>query len=73
MQNVCKVNTVVRRVSNIYKPYFITSLGVKMRNPINQKGEWIGWTGEEVAAHLSACKNYVSTQPPQPKENGRGC
>jgi len=73
MQNVCKVNTVIRRVSTIYKPYIITSLGVKMRNPTNKEGLWIGWTGEEVAAHLSACQKYKASLPPEPKENGKGC
>lgn len=57
----------------IYAPYQITSLGVRMRNPINEKGEWIGWTAEEVAAHLQAVRSHSNTLPPPPKPNGNGC
>ena len=34
----------------------VTSFGVRMRNPINEKGEWIGWTDEEVVNHLSSLR-----------------
>jgi hypothetical protein len=57
----------------VYVPYQTTSLGVRIRNPINRKGEWIGWTTEEVAAHLQAVRNYSNTLPPLPKSNGNGC
>ena len=57
----------------IYNPYQTTSLGVRIRNPINEKGEWIGWTAEEVAAHLQAVRSHSNTLPPPPKPNGNGC
>lgn len=57
----------------IYNPTQITSLGVLMRNPINKKGEWIGWTAEEMAAHFKAVNDYSNTLPPPPKPNGNGC
>jgi hypothetical protein len=50
----------------------ITSLGVRMRNPI-KNGLWIGWTGEEVAEHLASINRYKATLPPQPKSYGNGC
>jgi len=57
----------------VYNPYQTTSLGVRMRKPFNEKGEWIGWTAEEVAAHLQAVRSHSSTLPPPPKSNGNGC
>jgi hypothetical protein len=53
-----KVFSVISRIKNIfnkptYKEFFITSRGVKMRNPIDKNGLWIGWTVEETANHLS--------------------
>jgi hypothetical protein len=56
-----------------YVPYIVTSLGVRMRNPTDKDGKWIGWTGEEVAEHLQSVKTYVSTLPPEKPQNGRGC
>ena len=34
----------------------ITTLGVKMRNPMDINGKWIGWTKEEVQKHLDSVK-----------------
>jgi len=56
-----KVFNVISYVKNIfykpppkvYKEFFITSRGVKMRNPIDKNGLWIGWTAEETANHLA--------------------
>ena len=39
--------------------HMVTSLGVRMRKPIDKNGLWIGWTGEEVAEHLSAVRKYT--------------
>lgn len=57
----------------IYNPIQTTSLGVRMRKPFNEKGEWIGFRAEDVEAHLQAVRNYASTLPPPPKSNGNGC
>jgi hypothetical protein len=35
----------------------ITVLGVKMRNPVDINGKWIGWTKEEVKKHLESVSN----------------
>lgn len=59
-----KVFSVISRIKNILnkpkthvdKGYFITSVGVKMRNPIDKNGLWIGWTAEETANHLASIK-----------------
>jgi len=49
--------------------HLVTSLGVRMRNPIQKNGRWIGWTENEVAAHLESVKKYKESLP----KNGRGC
>lgn len=57
-----KVSSFINRIKNILnkpitqvnKDYFITSAGVKMRNPIDKNGLWIGWTAEEIANHLAS-------------------
>jgi hypothetical protein len=56
-----KVFSIISRVKNIfnkptfkeYKEFFITSRDIKMRNPIDKNGLWIGWTAEETVNHLS--------------------
>ena len=73
MKDVSKLTNTIKRIVNIPKPLIITSLGVKMRSPINHKGKWIGWTGEEVAAHLYSVRSYAATIPPKPEEKNRGC
>jgi hypothetical protein len=73
MIDVSKLTNTIRRIFNIPKPPIITSLGVKMRSPINNEGKWIGWTGEEVAAHLHSVRSYAATLPPKPEEKDRGC
>ena len=50
-------------INNINKSYIVTSLGVRMRNPTDKNGKWIGWTAEEVVAHLNSCRNYINTLP----------
>lgn len=60
-----KVFSVISRIKNILnkpitqvnKDYFITSVGVKMRNPIDKNGLWIGWTVEETVNHLASIKS----------------
>jgi hypothetical protein len=56
-----KVSSLINRIKNILnkpinKDYFITSRGVKMRNPIDKNGLWIGWTAEETASHLASIR-----------------
>jgi hypothetical protein len=70
MFNVSEVINRVRRLVNLPRTPIITSAGVKMRNPFNHKGEWIGWTENEVAAHFASIKQYKSTPV---KENKNGC
>jgi len=53
--------------------HYTTSLGVRMRNPFDKNGMWIGWTNEEVAEHFSAVNNYKQTLPKEKEPNGRGC
>ncbi len=55
MQNVFRrcVKIIIPDVSNTH---LVTSFGVRMRNPINEKGEWIGWTDGEVTEHLSSLR-----------------
>jgi hypothetical protein len=58
MNKVFSVISYVKNILNkpppkVYKEFFITSRGVKMRNPIDKNGLWIGWTAEETANHLS--------------------
>ena len=74
MINVSRIINNIRRVIGLPRTPIITSAGVTMRNPTNNKGEWIGWTGEEVAAHLSSVDQYKSTIPlKEPlKENKNG-
>lgn len=59
MQNVFRrcVKIIIPDVSNTH---LVTSFGVRMRNPINDKGEWIGWTDEEVTEHLSSLRGDES-------------
>lgn len=60
-----KVFSIIYRIKNILnkpitqvdKDYFITSVGVKMRNPIDKNGLWIGWTIEENVNHLASIKS----------------
>jgi hypothetical protein len=57
MDKVYKVINYVKNVLNKptnYKEFSITSRGVKMRNPIDRNGLWIGWTTEETANHLAS-------------------
>jgi len=59
MDKVSKVINYVKSILNkpkpdVYKEFSITSRGVKMRNPIDRNGLWIGWTAEEVANHLGS-------------------
>lgn len=55
-----KVSSFINYVKNVfnkpkeYKDFFITSRGVKMRNPIDRNGLWIGWTAEETINHLAS-------------------
>lgn len=54
-----KVSSIISYIKNIFskpppKDFFITTRGVKMRNPINKNGLWIGWTAEETANHLAS-------------------
>lgn len=63
MFDVSKVTNIIRRTFNIPMPHIITSAGVRMRNPINNKGEWIGWTDEEVAMHLSTYRQHENNIP----------
>jgi hypothetical protein len=69
------IDKYIKRIVSVVKPPIITSLGVKMRNPFNEKGEWIGWTAEEIAAHFASVNQYKSTIPlKEPhKENKNGC
>jgi hypothetical protein len=58
MDKVFSVISYVKNILNkpppkVYKEFFITSRGVKMRNPIDKNGLWIGWTAEETANHLA--------------------
>jgi len=53
--------------------HLVTSLGVRMRNPIQEKGVWSGWSPEEVAEHLKMVEKYKLAQPKEKKPNGRGC
>lgn len=58
---------VVKRYIKSFVPvvrnsHLVTSAGVRMRNPINEKGEWIGWTAEEVAEHLSSLRGGKQTK-----------
>jgi len=50
-------------VLSLYKPFLITSLGVKMRNPFTTDGLWRGWTDEEVANHFRAVSSFAKTIP----------
>jgi len=50
---------VVKKVVEVYKPTIITNLGVKMRNPVDKNGQWIGWTKDEVKNHLSSIRNIT--------------
>jgi len=54
-----KVFSVISYIKKIFnkppsKEFFITSRGVKMRNPIDKNGLWIGWTAEETVNHLAS-------------------
>lgn len=40
-------------INNIRRFFY----GIKIRKPINDKGEWVGWSKEEVIAHLSSFKD----------------
>lgn len=55
MYNVFRrcIKIIVPDVSNTH---LVTSVGVRMRIPINEKGEWIGWTDKEVTEHLSSLR-----------------
>jgi hypothetical protein len=69
----------IRRVIGLPKTPIVTLAGVKMQNPFNHKGEWIGWTEKEVATHLSSMHQYKSNIPlKEPikiplKDYDRGC
>jgi hypothetical protein len=59
MNKVFSVISYIKNVFNkpppkVYKESFITTRGVKMRNPIDKNGLWIGWTAEETANHLAS-------------------
>ena len=71
MFNVSEVINRLRRIVNLPRTPIVTSAGVKMRNPFNHKGEWIGWTSEEVANHFSSINYFKSNIPI--KENKNGC
>jgi hypothetical protein len=75
MQNVFR-RCVKIIVPDVYNTHLVTSVGVRMRNPINEKGEWIGWTNEEVAEHLSSLnggKHNIIVKEENPKEPPGGC
>lgn len=70
MSSVKNVNIVKNIVKATYKPYIVTSLGVRMRNPINPEGLWIGWTNDEIAEHFKAV--YANVKPnPKPVEEDK--
>jgi hypothetical protein len=70
MQNVItKIKTIVKT----YNPNIITSLGVRIRNPFDEKGYWVGWSTEEIAEHFSAVNKFKETKPKEKEPNGRGC
>jgi hypothetical protein len=75
MIDVYHVINNIRRIIGLHRPPIVTSAGVKMRNPYNEKGEWIGWTDEEVATHFSSIEKYKSIIPHKEplKENKNGC
>jgi hypothetical protein len=79
MFNVSEVINNIRRVIGLPRTPIVTSAGIKMRSPFNHKGEWIGWTPEEVASHLSSMHQYKSNIPlKEPikiphKDYDRGC
>jgi hypothetical protein len=51
-------NYFIRRFPFLSSTHLVTSLGVRMRKPIDKNGMWIGWTAEEVAEHLAAVNKY---------------
>ena len=48
--------------------HLVTSLGVRMRTPIDKNGMWIGWTDVEVAEHLDSVKKYSTITVPHKEE-----
>jgi hypothetical protein len=60
-------------IKTIYIPHIITSLGVRMQNPMDENGRWIGWLQRDIDKHLQSVRNYIATLPPPPKQNGNGC
>jgi hypothetical protein len=56
-------------VLSLYKPFLITSLGVKMRNPFTTDGLWRGWTDEEVANHLQSVRSYIKVSEYKKKQS----
>jgi len=63
MLNAIK-GTVKSTVSVLSDTHLVTSLGVRMRKPIDKNGMWIGWTAEEVAEHLASVSKYSISQSP---------
>jgi len=54
MKNVTKVIKPI--VSTVSNTKLVTHIKLPMRKPYNEKGEWIGWTNEEVMNHLKTYK-----------------
>jgi hypothetical protein len=63
MLNAVK-RTIKSVVSILPDTHLVTSLGVRMRKPIDKNGMWIGWTDVEVAEHLDSVKKYSTITTP---------
>jgi hypothetical protein len=63
MLNAVK-RTVKSTIDILSDTHLVTSLGVRMRKPIDKNGMWIGWTAEEVAEHLSSVNKYSTIYSP---------
>jgi len=65
------INAVKRHIKSVVSvlsdTHLVTSLGVRMRKPIDKNGMWIGWTDVETAEHLDSVKKYTTIQS-LPKE-----
>jgi hypothetical protein len=67
MLNAIK-RTVKSSVDVLSDTHLVTSLGVRMRKPIDKNGMWIGWTDVEVAEHFNSVNKYTTINTPHKEE-----
>lgn len=67
MLNAVK-RTIKSSIDVLSDTHLVTSLGVRMRKPIDKNGMWIGWSDVETAEHLDSVRKYAITQNPLKEE-----